>query len=76
MTLSPTLADFDPEIAQVVRNEERRQNEGLELIAAENFVRRAILEAAGPAREEEIARMLGGKASSALAHARALLAGA
>lgn len=36
----------------------------------------ALLEAAGPAREQEIARMLGGKADSALAHARALLAGA
>src|SRR5829696_7466731 len=41
------LADFDPEIADAVRNEERRQNEGLELIASENFVSRAILEAAG-----------------------------
>ena len=45
--LSPTLADADPEIAQAVRNEERRQNEGLELIASENFVSRAVLEAAG-----------------------------
>jgi len=35
----------------------------------------ALIEAAGPAREKEIARMLGGKADSALAHARALLAG-
>ena len=32
-----------------------------------------LLEAAGPSRENEIARMLGGKADSALAHARALL---
>jgi len=34
-----------------------------------------LREAAGPSRENEIARMLGGKADSALAHARALLAG-
>ena len=34
------LADFDPEIAATVRDEERRQNEGLELIASENFVSR------------------------------------
>jgi DNA repair protein RecN (Recombination protein N) len=33
-----------------------------------------LVEAAGPSREAEIARMLGGKEASALAHARALLA--
>src|SRR5574339_901299 len=42
-----SLADADPEIAQAVRNELRRQNEGLELIASENFVSQAVLEAAG-----------------------------
>ena len=31
LRLGPALADFDPEIAAVVRNEERRQNEGLEV---------------------------------------------
>src|SRR5919106_2286095 len=41
------LADTDPEIAQAIDNERRRQNEGLELIASENFVSRAVLEAAG-----------------------------
>src|SRR4051794_720780 len=41
------LADADPEIAQAVRQERHRQNSGLELIASENFVSRAILEAAG-----------------------------
>jgi glycine hydroxymethyltransferase len=41
------LADADPEIAEVVRNERQRQNDGLELIASENFVSRAVLEAAG-----------------------------
>src|SRR5688500_20272250 len=44
---SLSLADADPDIARAVRNEERRQNEGLELIASENFVSRAVLEAAG-----------------------------
>src|ERR671913_1187421 len=47
LKLSPTLAESDPEIAQTVRNEEQRQNDGLELIASENFVSRAVLEAAG-----------------------------
>jgi glycine hydroxymethyltransferase len=42
-----TLADRDPEIDAAIRNEVRRQSDGLELIASENFVSTAILEAAG-----------------------------
>src|SRR5207237_3342530 len=42
-----TLAETDPETAQAIRDELHRQNSGLELIASENFVSRAILEAAG-----------------------------
>jgi glycine hydroxymethyltransferase len=42
-----TLAESDPEIAQAIKDELHRQNNGLELIASENFVSRAILEAAG-----------------------------
>ncbi len=42
-----TLAETDPEVAGAVRNEVERQNSGLELIASENFVSRAVLEAAG-----------------------------
>ena len=42
-----TLADTDRETAQAIRDELRRQNSGLELIASENFVSRAVLEAAG-----------------------------
>src|ERR1035437_8304291 len=41
------LAEVDPEIAQAIEKEERRQHEGLELIASENFVSEAVLEAAG-----------------------------
>jgi glycine hydroxymethyltransferase len=41
------LHDVDPEIAEAIRNETRRQAEGLELIASENFVSNAILEAVG-----------------------------
>ena len=41
------LAEADPEVAQAIENEERRQHEGLELIASENFVSEAVLEAAG-----------------------------
>ena len=41
------LAEVDPEIAAEIAAEERRQNDGLELIASENFASRAVLEAAG-----------------------------
>lgn len=41
------IAAVDPEIAKAISNEERRQHEGLELIASENFVSEAVLEAAG-----------------------------
>jgi glycine hydroxymethyltransferase len=42
-----SLAENDPEIARAIANERHRQNTGLELIASENFVSRAVLEAAG-----------------------------
>jgi glycine hydroxymethyltransferase len=42
-----SLSSVDPEIAQAIRDEVRRQEEGLELIASENFVSLAVLEAAG-----------------------------
>src|SRR6195952_5522683 len=41
------LAASDPEIAAQIENEVVRQDEGLEMIASENFVSRAVLEAAG-----------------------------
>ncbi|MGD0445030.1 MAG: serine hydroxymethyltransferase [Edaphobacter sp.] len=45
--LNASLATSDPEIAAQISNEIRRQHEGLEMIASENFVSRAVLEAAG-----------------------------
>lgn len=42
-----TLSEFDPQIAEAIHNETRRQAEGLELIASENFVSEAVLEALG-----------------------------
>jgi len=45
--LNAPLSAADPEIAEQIKNEERRQHEGLEMIASENFVSRAVLEAAG-----------------------------
>src|SRR5882757_4567838 len=45
--LNAPLAAADPEIAAQIENEVTRQHEGLEMIASENFVSRAVLEAAG-----------------------------
>ena len=45
--LAASLASSDPEIANQIQNEIARQHEGLEMIASENFVSRAVLEAAG-----------------------------
>ena len=41
------LADADPEIAAAIRDEIARQNDGLELIASENFASAAVIEAMG-----------------------------
>ncbi|HEV2883770.1 MAG TPA: serine hydroxymethyltransferase [Pyrinomonadaceae bacterium] len=41
------LAEVDPTISQAIDNEVARQSDGLELIASENFVSEAVLEAAG-----------------------------
>jgi glycine hydroxymethyltransferase len=45
--LNAPLAAADPEIASEIQHEVLRQHEGLEMIASENFVSRAVLEAAG-----------------------------
>ncbi|HZR56953.1 MAG TPA: serine hydroxymethyltransferase [Terriglobales bacterium] len=45
--ISRSLHKADPEIALAIDDEARRQHEGLELIASENFVSEAVLEAAG-----------------------------
>ena len=44
---SQPLPLADPEVAAAIDAEVRRQHEGLEMIASENFVSRAVLEAAG-----------------------------
>src|SRR5208337_644548 len=45
--MSRPLYQVDPDIALAIDNETRRQHEGLELIASENFVSEAVLEAMG-----------------------------
>jgi glycine hydroxymethyltransferase len=46
-TLHAALADVDPEIAELVEAEARRQGEKIRLIPSENYVSRAVLEASG-----------------------------
>jgi len=46
-SMSRPLFAIDPDVAAAIDNETRRQHEGLELIASENFVSEAVLEAMG-----------------------------
>jgi glycine hydroxymethyltransferase len=59
--ISRSLTDTDPEIADAIRNETHRQNNGLELIASENFVSGAVLEAAGSVLTNKYAEGYPGK---------------
>jgi glycine hydroxymethyltransferase len=45
--MSRSLSQADPDIAQAIAHEAERQHDGLELIASENFVSQAVLQAAG-----------------------------
>ncbi|MEV2278711.1 serine hydroxymethyltransferase, partial [Nocardiopsis sp. NPDC049922] len=45
--LDRALDDLDPEIAEAVAHELRRQRDTLEMIASENFAPQAVLEAQG-----------------------------
>ena len=45
--MSRSLMEADPEIARAINHEVQRQHEGLELIASENFVSLAVLQAVG-----------------------------
>jgi glycine hydroxymethyltransferase len=56
-----SLADTDPEINAAIANELHRQNSGLELIASENFVSQAVLEAAGSVLTNKYAEGYPGK---------------
>jgi len=56
-----TLADADPDIARTISQEVHRQNTGLELIASENFVSQAVLEAAGSVLTNKYAEGYPGK---------------
>src|ERR1700679_47013 len=59
--LNAPLATSDPEIAAQIENEVERQHEGLEMIASENFVSAAVLEAAGTVLTNKYAEGYPGK---------------
>ena len=42
-----TIADFDPDLAKAIAQEERRQEDNVELIASENYVSPRVMEAQG-----------------------------
>ncbi len=56
-----SLTESDPDIAAAIANERHRQNSGLELIASENFVSQAVLEAAGSVLTNKYAEGYPGK---------------
>ena len=56
-----TLAQQDPEVAAALAHEAARQHEGLEMIASENFVSEAVLEAAGSVLTNKYAEGYPGK---------------
>jgi glycine hydroxymethyltransferase len=61
MTHLTHLSAADPDIADAIRHEVRRQEEGLELIASENFVSLAVLEATGSVMTNKYAEGYPGK---------------
>lgn len=60
-TVSCSLAETDPEIFQAIEAEKQRQTGTLELIASENFVSEAVLEAQGSVLTNKYAEGLPGK---------------
>ena len=58
---SAPLADADPEIARAIELELGRQRDGIELIASENIVSRAVLEAQGSVLTNKYAEGYPGK---------------
>jgi len=55
------LENVDPEIAQIIRSETERQEYKLELIASENYISEAVLEASGSVLTNKYAEGLPGK---------------
>ncbi len=61
MENTTSLLEQDPRVFEIIQSETRRQEEGLELIASENFVSPAVLEAAGSVLTNKYAEGYPGK---------------
>jgi len=61
MNSRPRLSKFDPELEELIRLEEKRQHEGLVMIASENFASPAVLEASGTVLTNKYAEGYPGK---------------
>ncbi|HUK31657.1 MAG TPA: serine hydroxymethyltransferase [Candidatus Acidoferrum sp.] len=59
--MNRALREVDPDIAEIIELETRRQTEGLELIPSENFVSEAVLEAMGSVLTNKYAEGYPGK---------------
>src|ERR1700735_3716436 len=59
--MSRPLDEVDPDIAEIIRDEVRRQSTGIELIPSENFVSEAVLEAMGSVLTNKYAEGYPGK---------------
>ena len=57
----PKLSEYDPDLAAMIRREVDRQRHGIELIASENFVSEAVMEAMGTPLTNKYAEGLPGK---------------
>ncbi len=57
----PMLSEYDPDLAAMIRREVERQRHGIELIASENFVSEAVMEAMGTPLTNKYAEGLPGK---------------
>ena len=60
-SLAVKLKDTDPQIKQIIDQENKRQNDFIELIASENFVSSAVLEAQGSILTNKYAEGYSGK---------------
>jgi glycine hydroxymethyltransferase len=59
--MKDTIAGFDPELAEAIQNERRRQEEHIELIASENYTSPRVLEAQGSVLTNKYAEGYPGK---------------
>ncbi len=57
----PTLAEVDPEIAECIAEEERRQHDKLRLIPSENYATKAVMEACGSVLNNKYSEGYAGK---------------